>query len=81
MFLLVLQQVIPQAELEAWLGERIKFHSVPANRAELIQVLQTYLNHWRLVSLPEAVEPTWVETVDDPEPAALGEGGSDARGP
>ncbi len=81
MFPLVLPQVIPQVELEAWLGERIKLHWVPANRAALIQVLQTYLNGGRPVGLHEVVEPTWVETVDDPEPAALGEGGSDASGP
>ncbi len=63
MFPLVLPQVIPQTELEAWLGERIKFHSVPANRAALIQVLQTYLNGGRPVGFHEAVETTSVEIV------------------
>jgi hypothetical protein len=58
MFPLVLPQVIPQAELEVWLGGRIKFYSVPANRAALIQVLQTYLNGGRPVGFHEAIEPT-----------------------
>ena len=71
---LVLPQVIPQPELEVWLGERVKFHA--ANRAALIKVLQTHLNGGRPVELREAVVSTWVETIDDPEPDVSGEGGA-----
>jgi hypothetical protein len=42
MFALVLPQVLTKPGLEAWLFESIKFHSIPANREALFEVLKTH---------------------------------------
>ncbi len=74
MFALVLPQVVTKLGLEAWLFERIKFHSVPANRAAFFEVLKTHINGGQPMEPQASVTTTWVETIDDPEPAGEWEG-------
>ncbi len=80
MFALVLPQVVTKPVLEAWLFERIEFHSVPANpsREALFEVLKTHINGGQPVEPQASVTTTWVETIDDPEPAGEWEGGPGA---
>ena len=78
MFALVLPQVVTKPELEVWLFERIEFHSVPANREALFEVLKTHINGGQPVEPQASVTTTWVETIDDPEPAGEWEGGPGA---
>jgi hypothetical protein len=78
MFALVLPQVVTKPGLEAWLFERIEFHSVPANREALFEVLKTHINGGQPVEPQALVTTTWVETIDDPEPAGEWEGGPGA---
>ncbi len=44
MFALVQPQAVTKPGLEAWLFEHIEFHSVPANREALFEVLKTHIN-------------------------------------
>ena len=81
MFPLVLPQVIPKNELEKWLHDSIIFHSVPANRQELIKVLKKYVNGGQLVA-QSADTTTWVKTLTDSETEhhSLSEGEGDGAG-
>ena len=66
MFPLVLPQVIPKNELEKWLHDRIIFHSVPANREELIKVLKKHVTGGQSEVPGQGEETTpWDETLPD----------------
>ena len=62
--------MIPRPDLEKWLGDRVKFHAVPANREAFRAALKKYVNGGKPVVEGEAgaaaaAASTWTDDVDE----------------